>query len=111
MDSEQELPAGQARLGYAPMMKLEDIDHLFAIMAAEAQERSDDSLLPGAVIMSADSYCRLPYGSPIRCTNILHAIRYRGVRVNVARDYEDKVLNRAEAGEQGKPYFDVEPEA
>jgi hypothetical protein len=89
-------------------MKLEDIDHLFKIMAAEAAERGDDSLLPGAVVLSADSFCRIPHGSPISCTNILHGIRYRGVRTNVARDYEDKVLNRAEAGERGEPYFDLD---
>lgn len=92
-------------------MKLEDIDHLFAIMAAEAAEKGDNSLLPGAVILSADAWCRVPHGSPITCTNILHGIRYRGVRVTVARDYEDKVMNRAEAGERGKPYFDLEPGA
>jgi hypothetical protein len=27
----------------------------------------------------------------------------------VSRDYEDKVLNRAKAGERGAPYFDLEP--
>lgn len=90
-------------------MKLEDIDHLFAIMAAEAAEKGDDGLLPGAVILSADSYCRIPHASPMTCTNILHGIRYRSIRVNVARDYEDRVLNRAEAGGRGEPFFDLAP--
>lgn len=90
-------------------MKLEDIDHLFAIMAAEAAEKGDDSLLPGAVIFSADSYCRIPHPNPVTCTNILHGIRYRNVRVNVARDYENKVLNRAEAVGRGEPFFDLAP--
>jgi len=29
--------------------------------------------------------------------------------VNVARDYEDRVLNRAEAGGRGEPFFDLAP--
>jgi len=90
-------------------MTLEDIDHLFAIMAAEATEKDDDGLLPGAVMLSVDSYCRIPHGSPVACTNILHGIRYRGVRMNVARNYEDKILSRAEAGEGGHPFFDLSP--
>jgi len=87
-------------------MTREDIDHLFAIMVAEAAEKGDDSLLPGAVMLSADSFCRIPPPRVMTCTNILHGIRYRGVRVNVARHYEDKALNRAEAGETGEPYVD-----
>lgn len=91
-------------------MTLEDIDQLLDIMAKEAAEKGDESLLPGAISMSADSYGRLPRGRA-RCTNILHGIRYRGVQILVARAREDKAMNRAEDGGQGKPYFDLEPQA
>jgi len=88
-------------------MTLDEIDHLFDFMAKEAAEKGDDSLLPGAAMMSADSYCRMPSGRA-RCTNILHGIRYRGVRLNVSSAYQDQVLNRAEAGDRGEPYFNNE---
>ena len=90
-------------------MTLDEIDHLFDVMAKEAADQGDSSLLPGAVMMSVDSYCRIPHGSPIACKKILDGIRYRKVRVNVSSAYEDKVLNRAEAGASGEPYFDLEP--
>lgn len=101
-------------------MKLEEIDHLLDINAAGAAEKGDDGLLPGLIVLSVDTYARVSGpGVPMNCINILHGIRYRGVRVSVARDFEDKVLNRAEAGErgapyidaQGKSYFDLEPKA
>jgi len=86
-------------------MTFDDIDHLFDIMATEAAEIGDDGLLPGAVMLSADNWCRMPSGRA-RCTNILHGIRFRGVRVNVSSAYQDQVLNRTEAGDRGEPYVD-----
>lgn len=89
-------------------MTLEEIDRLLDFMAKEAAEKSDESLRPGAISMSADSYGRLPRGRAA-CANILHGIRYRGVRVLIARGREDQVLNRADDGGCGEPYFDLEP--
>lgn len=89
-------------------MDLADIDHILDLMAAEAAEKGDEACLPGAISMSADAFSRLPRGAAT-CTNILHGIRYRGVRVLVARANEDKALNRAEDGGQGRPYFALEP--
>lgn len=91
-------------------MTFDDIDHLLDLMASEAKEKGDEALLPGVISMAADSFARLPTGRA-RCTNILHGIRYRGVQVRVARAREDKVLNRAEDGGEGAPYFDLEPKA
>lgn len=89
-------------------MTFDDIDHLLDLMAAEAKEKGDEDFLPGAISMAADSYARLPTGRAT-CTKILQGIRYRGVQVLVTRTREDKVLNRAEDGGQGAPYFDLEP--
>ena len=91
-------------------MKLENIDHLLDINAKDAAEKGDDSLAPGLIVLSADTYCRLSVqGSGMACTRILDGIRYRGVRVSVAGTHEDKVLNRAEAGARGGPYMDLAP--
>lgn len=93
-------------------MTLDEIDHLLDLMAKEAVEKGDEAFLPGAISMSADTRARLAsQHAPISCTNILHGIRYRGIRVNVARAREDGVANRAEAGDEGLPYFDLEPKA
>lgn len=91
-------------------MTFQDIDHLLDINAKEAAEKGDDSLAPGLIVLSADTYCRLSVpGSGMACTRILDGIRYRGVRVSVAGTNEDRVLNRAEAGARGEPHMDLAP--
>ncbi|MET3665882.1 hypothetical protein [Caulobacter sp. 1776] len=90
-------------------MNLDDIDQLLDINAKEAAEKGDEGLLPGLIQLSADTYCRVStLASGMACTKILDGIRYRGVKVSVARAFEDKVLNRSEAGERGEPFFDLE---
>lgn len=91
-------------------MTLDDIDKIFDIMVAEAAEKGDESLLPGSISLSADTWAKIARPSTgMTCTNILHGIRYRGVQVLVAGHREDKVLNRAEDAQAGAPYFDLEP--
>jgi len=93
-------------------MTLDDIDKIFDIMAKEAAEKSDESLLPGAITLIPDVWGRIARpATGMVCSNILLGVRYRGVRTLVSSEYEDKVLNRAEAGERGAPYFDLEPKA
>jgi len=92
-------------------MTLDEIDHLLDLMAKEAAEKGDESLLPGVISLSADAYGRVPPNSGMACTKILEGIRYRGVQVLVARARQDQVLNRAEAGKEGEPFFDLEPKA
>lgn len=93
-------------------MTLDEIDHILDFMAKEAGENGDDAYLPGAISLETDTYYRLtPRGLPFSCTNILHGIRYRGIRTLVARGRENKVLNRADAGDTGAPYFALEPKA
>jgi hypothetical protein len=91
-------------------MTLEDIDNLLDLMAKEAADKGDEAFQPGAISMSVDSYFALPRGAA-GCSNILHGIRYRGVQILVARARENRVMNRAEDGGQGAPYFDLQPKA
>ena len=91
-------------------MTLEDIDQLLDINAKEAAEKGDEGLLPGLIQLSADTYCRVSTpASGMACTRILDGIRYRGVKVSVARTFDDKVLNRVEAGDRGEPFMDLQP--
>lgn len=93
-------------------MTLDEIDHLLDFMIKEAAEKGDDAYLPGAISLHNETYYKLsPKGLPFGCANILHGIRYRGIRTLVARGRENKVLNRAEAGETGEPYFALQPKA
>jgi hypothetical protein len=91
-------------------MNREDIDHLLDIMAAEAAEKGDDSLLPGAITFNSSTWVKMASSDlPTTCVNTTVGIRYRGVRVLISSQREDKVLNRAEDGSAGKPYMELEP--
>lgn len=93
-------------------MKRADIDPILDIMAKEAAEQGDDSLLPGAISFHADTWiARSLADLPTTCVSIAIGIRYRGVQILISSQRENKVLNRAEDGGQGKPYMDLEPAA
>ncbi|CAN5527138.1 hypothetical protein BH10PSE3_BH10PSE3_26710 [soil metagenome] len=76
-------------------MTTDEINVQLDAMAAEAAAQNDDTLLAGLILLSQDSYLR--HSLPTTITAILHGMRFRGVRVWVSREYEDKVLTRAEA--------------
>ncbi|MGH1559616.1 hypothetical protein ACRAWD_21970 [Caulobacter segnis] len=91
-------------------MTLDEIDHLLDFMAKEAAEKGDESLLPGVISLSADAYGRVPPNSGMACTKILEGIplsRRAGARR--ARRERTRSWNRADAGDSGAPYFDLEP--
>ena len=93
-------------------MKREDIDHLLDIMAAEAAEKGDASLLPGTITFNSSTWVkRSPADLPTTCVNTTIGIRYRGVQVLISSRRDDKVLNRAEDDGAGAPYMDLEPRA
>jgi hypothetical protein len=93
-------------------MKREDIDHLLDIMAGEAAEKGDESLLPGAITFNSSTWVnRSPTDLPTTCVNTTIGIRYRGVQVLISRQRDDKVLNRTEDGGAGEPYMALERRA
>jgi hypothetical protein len=76
-------------------MTTDEINTQLDAMAAEAAAKNDDALLAGLILLSQDSYIR--HSIPTTIKAILHGMRFRGVRVWVSRQFEDKVLTRAEA--------------
>lgn len=93
-------------------MKRDEIDHLLDFMADEAKTKGDDQFLPGAITFSSDTWVKMSgVDLPTTCVSTIVGIRYRGIQVLISRDRENKVLNRAEAGDQGKAFMDLEPRA
>jgi len=91
-------------------MKREDIDHLLDIMAAEAAEKGDESLLPGAITFNSSTWVKVSAADlPTTCVNTTIGIRYRGVQVLISSQRDNKVLNRSEDCGAGAPYMDLEP--
>jgi len=63
-------------------------------MVAEAAKTGDENYLPGAIFLHPDHWV----GSKLKTemTTIGRGIRYRGVRVLVSREFESKVVARAD---------------
>lgn len=74
-------------------MTKDELDSLLDAMAAQAKAQGDEALLPGLIYLNADFY-----GTEIRTETVsaVRGQRYRGIRIFVARDYESRVLSRAE---------------
>lgn len=79
-------------------MTPDDIDRLIDLHAAEGG--------PGLIKLSADTWCAMPMNFGAQCTSPLRGIRYRGIRVLVARAFEDQVLSRSEAIALGHDEFE-----
>jgi hypothetical protein len=60
---------------------------------------------PGLIKLKADTWCNMPMNFGARCTSPLLGIRYRGVRIWVARAFENQVLSKAEATALGHREF------
>ncbi len=79
-------------------MTPDDIDKLIDLHADEGG--------PGLIKLSADTWCRMPMNFGAACINPLRGIRYRGVRIWVARAFDDQVLSRSEALALGHDQFE-----
>lgn len=79
-------------------MTPDDIDRLIDLHSAEGG--------PGLIKLSAATWCSMPMNFGAQCTSQLRGIRYRGIRVLVARAFEDQVLSRAESLALGHDEFE-----
>jgi hypothetical protein len=91
-------------------MTRDDIDRMLDLMADEAA-KGDRDAAPGVIFINADVWVeKLPRRTfPTLCASPLSGIRYRGIRVLVSRHHESRVATRAECGDQGMPFDDLEP--
>lgn len=85
-----------------------EIDSLLEAMHAHAVTTGEDADQPGLITFQRDEWV----GSdlPTCCTSPLRGIRYRGIRVNISKDRETRVLTRGEAlaaGEAAEPLEDL----
>jgi hypothetical protein len=91
-------------------MTRDEIDDLIDAMQAEAA-KGDPEAAAGAIYINSSTWvARLtPATFPTTCRSPGEGIRYRGVRVLVSSQFENRAASRAECGDQGKPFMDVEP--
>lgn len=78
----------------------------------DASANGDPGQRPGLITIQTDGWiARLSAMQSGRPQTIVDGIRIRDIKVAVGAQYETKVLARAEAGERGEPYRDLEPRA
>lgn len=107
--------AGFRRFGlpesrYAAVMTRDEIDDMINAMQAEAAKGDPDAVAGAIYINSTTWVDRMSQAVfPTTCLSPGEGIRYRGVRVLISSLFENRVANRAECGDQGQPFMDVDP--
>lgn len=95
---------------YVPSMTRDEIDDLINVVQTEAASGDPDAQA-GAIYLNSSIWVDRMSTSvfPTTCLSPGEGIRYRGVRVLVSSKFESRVATRAECGDQGLPFMDVEP--
>lgn len=75
-------------------------------MVAAAGDNTD--LLPGLVEVNSTEWCETLYGIEHSAKSLDEGIRHRGITVAISSAFDTRVLTRAEAGERGEPYRDLQ---
>jgi hypothetical protein len=85
-------------------------DDLTAALDAMQQAAGDNTdMLPGLIEVNSTEWCEALYVIERTAKTLDEGIRHRGVKVAVSSLFTTRVLTRAEAGERGAPYRDMEP--
>lgn len=92
-------------------MTRDEIDSLLNAYQDEAMKGVPDAG-PGAIYFSSNSWVGSSSAEfPTTCVSAGVGIRYRGIRVLISSKFEDRVASRAECGDAGQPFLDLEPRA
>jgi hypothetical protein len=92
-------------------MTREDIDRLLDACQSEAAKGEPDAA-PGAIYFNSSQWSRMSMADlPTTCVSAGVGIRYRGVRVLVSSQFENRVATRGESGDAGQPFQAIEPSA
>lgn len=78
-----------------------------AIDAMIAAAGNDTDQWPGLITVNSNDWCGHLHEIEHVTRNLEEGIRHREIRVSVSSQLESKVLTRAEAGERGAPYRDL----
>lgn len=92
-------------------MTPDDITHDIKLLADQAATSGDAEDGPGLILLSAATWCREGFVLATVHPTAAGGIRHRGLRVWISRTFEDRVLSRREARQQGSDdFYDLEPD-
>ncbi len=84
-------------------------DQLTTTLDAMAAAAGDDpNRLPGLIEINSAEWCETLYGIEHSAKSLDEGIRHRGIKVAISSAFDTRVLTRAEAGERGEPYRDLQ---
>lgn len=88
-------------------MTPDELNDALDAMAAAAGGNPD--LMPGLITVASGHWVQILSAVRATCSALNDGLRYRNIVIHVGSQQETKVLTRAEAGERGAPYRDLEP--
>ncbi len=90
-------------------MTPDQLNHALDAMAAAAGD--DPNLAPGLITVESGHWVDVLSAVRATCAALNDGLRHREIVIHVGSQQETKVLTRAEAGELGGPYRDLEARA
>lgn len=71
----------------------------------------DPDRAPGLITVQTDQWINVLGGIGAKAAMLADGLRYRGIKVEIAKANATAMLTRAEAGDRGAPYRDLLPKA
>lgn len=78
-------------------------------MVTGAGDNTD--LLPGLIEVNSEEWWETLYSIERTAKSLDEGIRHRSIKVTISSAFETRVLTRAEAGDRGTPYREIEATA
>lgn len=80
-----------------------------ALDAMELAAADNPEQKPGLITVQSDHWISTLGAIKAKCAALHDGLRHRNIYIRISREYETKVLTRAEAGDRGEPYRDLTP--
>ncbi len=79
-----------------------------ALDAMAAAAGDDQNILPGLIEINSTEWCETLYQIERTAKSLDEGVRHRGIKVAISSAFGTRILTRAEAGERGTPYREIE---
>ena len=80
-----------------------------ALDAMQVAASGNPDLMPGLIEIHDAEWCDTLFQIERTAKSLDEGVRHREIKVVISSAFQTRVLTRAEAGERGEPYRDLEP--
>lgn len=90
-------------------MTCDELDETLDRMCEAASAKGDGEMSPGLITVESTHWVGHIAEVGATCASLHDGLRYRQIKIHVSSGLETRVLSRAEAGDRGAPYRELEP--